>query len=157
MSLQILTVQHIKEWTLKSIFRLIATKLEQNHSSKNVQRPQKHRFTRLARSNSTKNIFTIFASFWKSNLCSKTVVQLRGQVTLDLHTGYTYQPVTWPEDHVTSCTQSAGHVTGEEGHVTSLTSWRAACDISARSFGLPTIYERPIIELLAVEHTINCL
>ena len=39
---------------------------------------------------------------------------------------------------------AAGHVTGEEGHVTSLTSWRAACDISARSFGLPTIYERPI-------------
>ena len=29
--------------------------------------------------------------------------------------------------------------------MTSLTSWRAACDISARSFGLPTIYERPII------------
>ena len=28
--------------------------------------------------------------------------------------------------------------------MTSLTSWRAACDISARSFGLPTIYERPI-------------
>ena len=39
---------------------------------------------------------------------------------------------------------TAGHVTGEEGHVTSLTSWRAACDISAQSFGLPTIYERPI-------------
>ena len=35
-------------------------------------------------------------------------------------------------------------MTGEEGHVTSLTSWRAACDISARSFGLPTKYERPI-------------
>ena len=29
--------------------------------------------------------------------------------------------------------------------MTSLTSWRAACDISARSFGLPTNYERPII------------
>ena len=39
----------------------------------------------------------------------------------------------------------AGHVNGEEGHVTSLTSWRAACDISARSFGLPTIYERPLV------------
>ena len=36
-------------------------------------------------------------------------------------------------------------MTGEEGHVTSLTSWRAACDISARSFGVPTIYERPMI------------
>ena len=31
--------------------------------------------------------------------------------------------------------------------MTSLTSWRAACDISARSFGLPTIYERPIVDL----------
>ena len=40
---------------------------------------------------------------------------------------------------------TAGHVTGEEGHVTSLTSWRAACDMSARSFGLPTDYERPVI------------
>ena len=29
--------------------------------------------------------------------------------------------------------------------MTSLTSWRAACDISTRSFGLPTIYERPIV------------
>ena len=42
---------------------------------------------------------------------------------------------------------AAGHVTGEEGHVTSLTSWRAACDISARSFGLPTNYERPIVSI----------
>ena len=42
---------------------------------------------------------------------------------------------------------TAGHVTGQEGHVTSLTSWRDACDISARSFGLPTIYERPIMLL----------
>ena len=39
-------------------------------------------------------------------------------------------------------------MTGEEGHVTSLTSWRAACDISARSFGLPTNYERPIYNVL---------
>ena len=39
---------------------------------------------------------------------------------------------------------TAGQVTGEKGHVTSLTSWRDACEISARSFGLPTIYERPI-------------
>ena len=41
--------------------------------------------------------------------------------------------------------------------MTSLTSWRAACDISARSFGLPTIYERPIVmtnpvDILAVRH-----
>ena len=44
---------------------------------------------------------------------------------------------------------TAGHVTGEEGHVTSLTSWGAACDISARSFGLPTNYERPIVGCLS--------
>ena len=52
--------------------------------SKYVQRPQKHKFTRLVCSNLTKNIFTIFVSLRKSNLCTKTVAQLRGQVTLDL-------------------------------------------------------------------------
>ena len=41
---------------------------------------------------------------------------------------------------------TAGHVTGEEGHLTSLTRWRAACDISARSFGLLTNYEQPIMK-----------
>ena len=58
--------------------------------------------------------------------------------------------MTFLPSHVTSCTHAhwvdrrADHVIGEGGHVTSLTSWRAACDISARSFGLPTNYEWPI-------------
>ena len=32
----------------------------------------------------------------------------------------------------------SGHMTWEEGHVTSLTSWRATCDISTPSFDQPT-------------------
>ena len=55
---------------------------------------------------------------------------------------------------MTSCNQSVGHVTGEEGHVTSLTSWRAACDISARSFGLPTNYERPIVAFYRIKNIV---
>ena len=50
---------------------------------------------------------------------------------------------------------TAGHVTGQEGHVTSLTSWRDACDISARSFGLPTIYERPIVQFTVYGHILQ--